>query len=104
MNTQPIPSLFDYQPTIDRRNESWHSLQPKMLNSQLGKIIEYLRIHPNQTSRQIAAGTGIERTSVCRTLGTKKNKKYFDVTGERQDPITGKRVTVYKLATTRVPE
>jgi hypothetical protein len=91
MNT---PSLFDIQPTIDRRNESWYSTPETVCSNQLLRVMEALR-KGGKTSRQISDSTGIERTSVTRVLSV--NKKLFDDTQEQIDTKTGKRVTVYRL-------
>lgn len=86
---------FQHQPTLDRRNESYNSIQPVTISNQLKKVIECLTEHPNLSSRQIAEITGMDRTSITGRLA--ENKNLFDVTKEFRDPKTNKRVTLYKI-------
>lgn len=93
MNAQP--SLFDYHPTLERRNASYNSLQPSTISNELKVVKDTLSIHKGLTSRQISTITGIERTSVTRIL--KENEKYFDVTQKIFDESTNRTVTLYRL-------
>ena len=93
MNAYPTP--FDIDHTLDRRNESFNSLQPVTISNQLKKVIECLTEHPNLSSRQISEATGMDRTSITGRLA--ENKNLFDVTKEFRDPKTNKRVTLYKI-------
>lgn len=44
--SQPIPSLFDPPPTINRRDTSYHSLQPDQCKTQSQRICYILSKHP----------------------------------------------------------
>ena len=90
-----MQTLFDIDHTLDRRNESHNSIQPSKVKTELKRIIDCLRSNPFLSSRKISEITKIERTSVTRVLA--ENKNLFDVTKEFRDPLTNKRVTLYKV-------
>jgi hypothetical protein len=90
------PSLFDIQPTLDRRNASYHSLQPHQVNGQIEAVKNALRCDiRGLTSRSISEVTGIERTTVTRIL--KENEALFDSTLSTFDEKTNRTVTLYRL-------
>lgn len=88
MNAQP--SLFDYKPTLERRNASFNQLQPTETRSELLAVIKAIGLI-GLTSRQISEKTGIERTSVTRVL--KDNENRFDTSGKVFDENV-----IYKIA------
>jgi transcription initiation factor IIE alpha subunit len=93
MNAQP--SLFDHQPTIERRNASYHSLQPRTVRDELKTVVDALMDSGGLTSRQISEKTNIERTSVTRLLSDYKDR--FDTTDSIFDERTNRTVTIYRI-------
>lgn len=93
MNAQP--SLFDYHPTLERRNASYNSLQPRQVKDELKTVIDVLIASNGLSSRQISEQTGIERTSVTRLLSDYKDR--FDTTDSMYDERTNRTVTLYKI-------
>lgn len=94
---EPLPQLplpFQVLPT-HRRNDSWNKMQKKQLDTQLAKVVLILSGEAALSSRQIADRTGIERTSVTRTLAT--NADYFDTELQTYDQKTKRYVTLYRL-------
>lgn len=94
MNHIASPTLFDIQHTRDRQIESWNRFSGG--DKQLNAVIIALRSHrAGLTSRQLSKITGIDRTSITRTLKT--NEKEFNTEGETVCGETGRRVTLYRL-------
>ena len=90
-------TLFDINHTANRRNESWNSVKPETVQNQLHRILTEIAKRPTGlTSRQLEELTGIERTSVTRTLATYADM--FDVERSVIDQETRKRVTAYRLS------
>jgi len=89
------PSLFDIQPTLERRNASYHSLQPKTVKDELQSVLNAINANGGLTSREISRVTGIERTSVTRVL--RDNRNLFDVTEKIFDEKTNRTVTLYRI-------
>jgi hypothetical protein len=89
-------SLFDIQPTLDRRNASYHSLQPVKANHQIEQVKNALRCSiSGLTSRSISEVTGIERTTVTRIL--KENEGCFLSDLSTFDEKTNRTVTLYRI-------
>lgn len=91
---EQVLTLFDTNFPLERKIASWNLVTNSQLKSELIRVLCYLYLNPLSTSREIATGTKIERTSVCRVLAT--DEKYFDTKGEKM----GKRsmVTAYSLS------
>ena len=87
--------LFDILP-VHRQVESWNKVTKQTIDRQLQAVKNALQCHPEGlTSRELSKVTGIERTSVCRTLSN--NSKEFDTSKDKLDESTNRTVTLYKL-------
>jgi predicted transcriptional regulator len=84
--------------TKSRRNESWHDLKrTEIPRGQDKQIFDHLQIVGPMTSRELHQVTGIERTSVVRSLNTLVKQGRVDDSKEVRCPVTGKNVTLYRI-------
>ena len=94
MNT---PDLFTIAP-IHRQVASWERVTRQTIDRQLEAVLTALRSNlDGLTSRELSELTGIERTSITRTLSN--NADRFDATNEKYDQKTNRTVTLYKEKT-----
>jgi len=93
----PILTLFDTNFPLERKIRAWQNLTPEKQQKQLARILIYIYFNPLSTSRQIADGTMIDRTSVTGRLGDPKFKKYFDESQEKLCSVTHEMVTAYQI-------
>lgn len=88
-------SLFDILP-VHRQVESWNKVTKNTTDRQLLAVKNALLANPDGlTSREPSKVTGIERTSITRTLSNNSNE--FDTTGEKLDELTNRTVTLYRV-------
>lgn len=66
---------------------------------QMQEVYQFLALHGPANSRQIAKKTGLERTSVTRSLydGTNSIKPVFRVFEEKACPFTGRLTRFYSV-------
>lgn len=85
-----------YVTPLERRNASLRqTVEEGKMSKQDTQILNFLKLHPNSTSRQISSGTHIDRTSVTRSLIGLVRGLYVDSTQETWDDSTHRMVSSY---------
>lgn len=101
--TNNIPTLFDPPPTIERRNASYHSLQPELYKTQHDRICAVLKLHPMLRYDEIPVwyllmfDAKIKESSVVGRLNELVKLEYVDPSGEKLNCKGKTMVTAYKL-------